>query len=122
MVNEKKVLGKILTVDLYNCDKNIISDINQVEEIMLQTAKDINATIISTDFLHWNPYGISGVIIIAESHIAIHTWEEYNFASIDLYTCDLSMDLKKATELFKKRFKSDKFEIMMKERGIILPE
>ena len=68
---------------------------------MEQAALFSGATIIDSRFHRFNPYGISGVVIIAESHLAIHTWPEFDYASIDIYTCGTAVNPWKAYEYLK---------------------
>jgi len=117
-----EALGKHLLIELYNCDKHNITDAKTVEEIMVGAAKATEATIVSTSFHTFNPFGVSGVVVIAESHLAIHTWPEYNFASIDVYTCGDTVKPWKAYEYLKKHFKSKKASFTEIKRGIIDPK
>jgi spermidine synthase len=80
-------LGRHIIAELYNCDIGKINDVIYVEESMLQAAKRSGATVINSTFHHFSPFGVSGVIVIQESHFSIHCWPEYGFASIDIYTC-----------------------------------
>ena len=54
---------------------------------MTEAAKTAGATVVKTVFHHFSPHGISGVVVIAESHLAVHTWPEHGYASIDIFTC-----------------------------------
>ena len=54
---------------------------------MLEAAVKSGATIVTETFHHFSPHGVSGAVIIAESHLAIHTWPEYGYAAVDLFTC-----------------------------------
>jgi S-adenosylmethionine decarboxylase len=82
-----KTLGRHLLVELYNCDPKIIADSRKIEDVMVGAAKHAKAHIVDVVFHTFNPHGLSGVIVIAESHLTIHTWPEYAFASVDVYTC-----------------------------------
>lgn len=59
---------------------------------MIFSAKKAGATIISSSFHHFSPQGVSGVVVIAESHLAIHTWPEYGYAAVDVFTCGQTVD------------------------------
>ena len=59
---------------------------------MNQAAELAGATIVSSNFHHFSPHGVSGVVIIAESHLTIHTWPEYGYAAVDLFTCGDTVD------------------------------
>lgn len=80
-------LGRHILVEYYNCDENILKDHKLVEEYMIQAAKEAKATVVESCFHHFNPWGVSGAVIIAESHLTIHTWPEFGYAAVDLFTC-----------------------------------
>ena len=67
-------LGRHIIVEYYNCNPNLLNDVGHVESSMEEAAKEAGATIINSTFHHFSPYGTSGVIVIQESHLAIHTW------------------------------------------------
>ena len=54
---------------------------------MVEAAKRAEATIIDVVFHEFNPFGISGVVVIAESHLSIHTWPEHRYAAVDIFSC-----------------------------------
>src|SRR6267154_3556242 len=85
-------LGRHLLIELYHCDSKILNDVHKVEAIMVEAAKHAKARIVDVVFHTFNPHGISGVVVIAESHLAIHTWPEHGFASVDIYTCGSSVN------------------------------
>ncbi|MCX7987873.1 MAG: adenosylmethionine decarboxylase, partial [Thermodesulfovibrio sp.] len=70
-------LGTHLLIELKNCNPEILKDLESVKTILVDAAKKANATVISVNFHEFNPFGISGVVVIAESHLTIHTWPEY---------------------------------------------
>jgi S-adenosylmethionine decarboxylase len=82
-----KALGRHLLVEYYDCDENILNDASRIEEAMTEAADQAGATIVNSIFHLFNPHGVSGVVVIAESHLAIHTWPEYGFAAADIFTC-----------------------------------
>lgn len=85
-----------------NVDFNILDDFNYIKTMLQHTAKVINAVIIGETFYKFTPQGITGVISIAESHIAIHTFPECNRAFVDISTCSDSMDVEKGVDFIKK--------------------
>src|SRR5690348_10158963 len=80
-------LGRHLLSEFYDCDPNILNNVSLVESVMSNAAEIAGATIVTKTFHHFSPYGVSGVVVIAESHLAIHTWPEFGYAAIDLFTC-----------------------------------
>lgn len=80
-------LGTHLLVELKDCQSNSLSDPDFVRTSMIDAAKKAHATIVDDKFHHFSPFGVSGVVVIAESHLAIHTWPEYRYAAVDVFTC-----------------------------------
>lgn len=82
-----KSLGQQIVAEFYECDAAVLNDPKRIEEIMCEAALAAGATIVSKVFHTFSPHGVSGAVIIAESHLAIHTWPEYGYAAVDLFTC-----------------------------------
>lgn len=82
-----KSLGRHLLVEYYHCDPKILTDVSAIEDTLVGAAKAVKAHIVDVVFHTFNPHGISGVVVVQESHLAIHTWPEYGFASVDIFTC-----------------------------------
>lgn len=76
-----------LILDCYGCPPHLLDDLEIVESVMLKTAAKINAQILKSHFHKFAPQGVSGMVLIAESHLSIHTWPERGYAALDLFTC-----------------------------------
>ncbi|MHB1666048.1 adenosylmethionine decarboxylase [Thiomonas sp.] len=87
-----RFLGKQLIAELYGCDERLLSDADAVRVAMLEAASRARCTIVTQAFHHFSPYGVSGAVIVAESHLTIHTWPEYGYAAVDVFTCGDSAD------------------------------
>ena len=85
-------LGNQLIVDFYDCRCENFDDLEWMENVMIEAANRARATIVDVVFHKFNPQGISGVVVIAESHFAIHTWPEHRYAAIDIFTCGDALD------------------------------
>jgi spermidine synthase len=114
-----KALGQHLILELYGCSAETLSSVADVQDAMIKGARAADATIIDSIFHHFTPYGVSGVVVIAESHFAIHTWPEHNFASVDLFTCGDKTRPWEAFKTIKKIFKATHFSVMKLERGLL---
>lgn len=112
-------LGQHVLAEFFECDPNILNNITMVEKLMIEAALECGATIVQKCFHMFNPYGVSGVIIIAESHLAIHTWPELGYAAVDLFTCGDKCDPKVSYEYLKKMFNSKNASYTELKRGII---
>lgn len=114
-----KILGQHLIVELYGCNPAVLSDVAKVESIMVAAAKAAKATIVDTIFHHFKPHGVSGVVVIAESHLAAHTWPEHKYVSIDLFTCGTAVNPWNAFKVLKKKFRATNSSVMKIERGMV---
>ncbi len=85
-------LGRHILVEFLGCSSEILNDVSQIEQNMVQAAVNAGATVINSTFHHFSPWGVSGVVVIQESHLAIHTWPEYQYAAVDLFTCGDTVD------------------------------
>ncbi len=113
-----KILGRHLIVEYADCDCILLNDIDFLEQQMNESVRVSGATIVSSKFHRYNPQGVSGVIVIAESHLSIHTWPEYGYAAVDFFTCGEEVDPYKAFEYMKKMLKSQNATVKELNRGI----
>lgn len=100
-------LGRHMTVEFYDCEPETLADSEKVKKAFLKAAKDSNATVLDYSFHVFEPQGVSGVVIIAESHFAVHAWPEHDYAAVDLFTCSEDINLKKAIESLKKSLNAE---------------
>ena len=98
-------LGRHIIAELTDCNPDLLRDVHVIEQLMVQAAEAAHATVINATFHHFAPFGVSGVVVIQESHLAIHTWPEYRYAAVDVFTCgdtvnpwDCYLSLKKTLE------------------------
>ena len=112
-----KSLGRHLLVDYYGCSSTLLNDPVLLERYLKMAVSKSGATIVSSTFRTFEPYGVSGIIIIAESHFAIHTWPEYNFASIDFFTCGCGVDPQKANNYIEEVLLPEESDIREIARG-----
>ena len=112
-----KALGKALSVELYNCNRDILNDVARVEQYLKEAALEAKATIVETVFHLFSPYGVSGVVVISESHLAIHTWPEYGYAAVDIFTCGTTIDPWVACHYLQRVFQADSCEAHEIRRG-----
>ena len=94
-------LGRHILVEFYGCSQEILGDASRLEKLVVKAAKDAGATVLNSTFHQFSPVGTSGVVVIQESHLAIHTWPEYGFAAVDLFTCGQGINPWKAYAVLK---------------------
>ncbi|MSP24499.1 MAG: adenosylmethionine decarboxylase [Myxococcales bacterium] len=82
-----KTLGRHLILELYDCDRALIDDLAVVERCLRKAAERVGATVMAAQFHRYCPQGVSGTLLIAESHLSIHTWPEHGYVAADIFTC-----------------------------------
>lgn len=110
-------LGRHIIVEYYDCTPEIMNDVTIIQESMEGAAEKAGATIINSTFHHFSPYGVSGVVVIEESHLAIHTWPEFGYASVDLFTCGESVDPWVSYQFLKEAFEAGHGSALELKRG-----
>ncbi|MCX7045831.1 MAG: adenosylmethionine decarboxylase [Candidatus Sumerlaeota bacterium] len=100
-------LGKHVTVECYECDEHILNDAQLLEQVCLRVVRATQATILSSHFRQFAPQGVSGVIVISESHFTIHTWPEHRYAAVDFFTCGDVINIPLGIEQLKREFETE---------------
>ncbi len=113
-------LGRHLLMELFDCNREAISSLEVVKSAMVEAAKRAQATIVDVVFHEFNPFGISGVVVIAESHLAIHTWPEYCYAAVDVFSCGDTLQPEVAANYLVEQFGADRVNVVELQRGIFL--
>jgi len=104
---------------MYDCSFEILNNLQTIEDIMVGAALHAGAEVKEVTFHKFSPQGISGVVVISESHLAIHTWPELNYAAVDVFTCGDKVDPWDACNYIASRFKVGRMVTNEVKRGII---
>lgn len=112
-------LGRHLLLDLKGCNKEVLNDLDFVKNCLNEAAIQCGATVVGETFYHFSPYGVSGVVNIAESHISIHTWPEYKYAAVDIFTCGDNVKPEEAANLIIQRLEAKDYSSIELRRGIV---
>ena len=110
-------LGTQIIIDLYGCDTSLLNDKGKITHYLLSGVEVLGATILNSYFHKFAPQGVTGVIVIAESHVSIHTWPEHRYAAIDIFTCGNRTHPHEAAEALIKKFSPEKHHIQEINRG-----
>ena len=113
-----KAYGRHLLVEYKGCDCEILNDILKIESMMQAAARASHTTIVTSIFHPFSPQGLSGVVVIEESHLSIHTWPEYGYAAVDFFTCGKGVP-EQAHQVLKHALKAETCEVMFVERGML---
>ena len=112
-------LGTHLLLDLKDCDKEVLNDLTFLKDSLLAAAVEAGATVLGESFHRFSPQGVSGVVIIAESHLFIHTWPEYGYAAVDIFTCGDSNQPRRAAKFLIGKLQTKNHSIIELQRGIL---
>src|SRR5437899_6544536 len=113
-------LGRHLLLEMFDCDPDAINSLEAVKGALVEAAKRAQATIVDVVFHEFNPFGISGVVVIAESHLAIHTWPEYRYAAVDVFSCGESLQPQLAVDYLVEQLGAARASVVELQRGVFL--
>lgn len=111
-------LGTHYLAEFFECDRARINDISFVEAVMIEATERSGARMIKPLFHQFSPHGISGVIVIAESHFAFHSWPEHGYAAVDLFSC-ADFDYRAALIHIRKKIGAKKHSVTQVKRGVL---
>jgi S-adenosylmethionine decarboxylase len=109
-----KFAGMHLLVDLWEAER--LTDPDFIDAALREAALTAGATILHSHFHHFTGGGVSGVVVLAESHISIHTWPERNFAAVDIFMCG-ACDPYLSLPVLRQAFSPARVEVGEQRRG-----
>jgi S-adenosylmethionine decarboxylase len=113
-----KFAGTHLLVDLWGASR--LDDPAHIDAALREAAVTAGATILHSHFHHFTPNGgVSGVVVLAESHISIHTWPERDFAAVDIFMCG-ACDPHRSIPILQQAFQPAKVDLDEQRRGRVL--
>ncbi|MFO8034163.1 MAG: adenosylmethionine decarboxylase [Candidatus Bipolaricaulota bacterium] len=112
-----KALGKQLVVEMWECERNI-NDPDALRKALQEGVDKAQATALSIQVHTFNPSGVSGVAVIAESHISVHTWPELDYAAVDVFTCGEKALPEAALDVLRDLFRPQRVDVLEIRRGI----
>lgn len=111
-------LGRHILAEIYGCDPEILNDRDLIERIMVDSALTAGAEIREVAFHKFSPMGVSGVVVISESHLTIHTWPELGYAAVDVFTCGDKINPWDACNYMTERFNASHITATEVKRGL----
>ena len=112
-----QTLGKHFLLDLKDCDPAILDDLETLKEILTAVVRQSAQVPLGETFHQFSPQGVSGLVLGSGSHVCIHTWPEYGYAAVDIFTHSDSFDLESASRFIIERFASKNPTIVELKRG-----
>jgi len=111
-------LGRHILAEFYGCPEETLSDLEEIKQHMVAAAYEAGAEVKETAFHRFSPQGISGVVVISESHLAIHTWPEFGYAAVDVFTCGQTVNPWVSCNYLKQMFSARNMSAREIKRGI----
>ncbi len=112
-------LGRHVLAEVYGCRFEVLNDIKKVQDIMINAALEAGAEVREVVFHKFSPQGVSGVVVISESHLAIHTWPELGYAAVDVFTCGEKVDPWDACNYMAEMFGAESVNASEIKRGMV---
>ncbi len=109
--------GQHVLAEYYGCPNFILNDENAIRAMLQEAAVAAGATVVATVFHRFTPHGVSGVVVIEESHLSVHTWPESGYAAVDFYTCG-DCEPSRAYEVLRRALQAERSELLTVERGV----
>lgn len=104
-------------LDLYQCDSTLLKDEGRLKALLHEAAHEAGATVLGSHFHRFGEEGgVTGVLLLAESHLSIHTWPEHGFAAVDAFICG-SMRLERVRKLLTAALNAERSEWSVHARG-----
>ena len=110
-------LGKHIILEMWGCCKDTIDNVEVVREILVKAAESVKATLVDVVCHRFSPYGVTGVAILAESHIAVHTWPEHGYAAADIFICGSDINPRNAASYMAEAFYAKETSFLELNRG-----
>ena len=114
-----EALGRHCIIEYYGCPAAVLNDVGAIEEAMVGAARAMKATVVGHEFHHFSPHGVSGMVIISESHLSIHTWPEFGYAAVDVFTCGEVIEPWRAHKLLCEALGAERDSVMELRRGVL---
>lgn len=112
--------GQHLLVEYHGCRAALLDDLEGIEALMRAAADAARATVVASTFHRFSPQGVTGVLVLEESHLSIHTWPEHGYAALDFFTCGQCLP-ERAHELMRAELGARRAEVMVVQRGTAGP-
>lgn len=109
--------GQHLLLEFRGCKSPVLNDRAAIQTMMEQAAHAARATIVKSLFHAFSPHGVTGVVVVEESHFSIHTWPEHGYVAVDVYTCG-DCEPERAREVLREGLQAASTEWMLIERGM----
>jgi S-adenosylmethionine decarboxylase proenzyme len=110
-------LARHVLAEYYGCEPGLLDDPARLQPLLEAAVRAAKAVVIKTQLHHFSPQGVSGVVILAESHLAVHTWPEHGYAAVEIFTCGDHTDPAAGHRYLLQHLKPAHHTVQVLERG-----
>jgi len=121
-MNTSLQLGEHLICDLSGCDREILFDSERSYALFSSAVRESGLTVLDEGFYKFSPYGFTCFLLLSESHASVHAWPEHGYCAIDLFTCNLTLDLTALVERLKTDFGAESYSLRRLERHALVDD
>lgn len=114
-------LGHHVIIEFWGCNDGI-NDAELMRTAIIEAVRAANATLLDLNVHTFSPHGVTGVAVLSESHLSVHSWPEYGYLAADVFTCGATTKPAAAVEVLRRYFKPRRVELQELRRGVISPE
>ncbi|MEM7557214.1 MAG: adenosylmethionine decarboxylase [Cyanobacteria bacterium P01_A01_bin.84] len=115
-------VGSHCILELYDCPNNLLNDFKFIKKSLEAAVAEANSTLLKEVTHQFEPYGVTALALLAESHISVHTWPEIGYVAIDMFTCGETAEPEKACIYLKDAFQAQNHVLLKLPRGRISPD
>ena len=112
-------LGFHIIAEFYGCDPKKLERVQDVEPVLRKAAEFAKFNVLDSSFHQFEPHGVTGILLLSESHVSIHTWPEHGYAALDIFTCSTKEQAKLAYSVLKEEFKPQRVDVVEVDRGVL---
>ena len=110
-----KAIGRHIILEMWGCQN--LESVETAERALREMVKALDVNLLDLRVYPFSPVGVTGVAIVSESHLVIHTWPEYGYAAVDIFTCGAPRDPQDAVGVLRRLFEPERIGVMEINRG-----
>lgn len=119
-MNTSLRLGEHYICDLSGCDRELLMDSDRAYALFAAAVRESGLTVLDEGFYKFSPYGFTGFLLLSESHASLHAWPEHGYCAIDLFTCNLKLDLTSLIENLKTVLAAESYTLRRLDRSSVV--
>lgn len=119
-MNKSLKLGEHYICDLSGCDRELLMDSDRAYALFASAVRESGLTVLDEGFYKFSPYGFTGFLLLSELHASLHSWPEHGYCAVDLFTCNMQLDLTPLVENLKKLLGAELYTLRRLDRSSLV--